>query len=355
MPSHNSRAGHPAWLRCSSLKYAQYSRSSRLAVRAPRSGTYATHHASRGLAARRDVFELQVLQQSVQVRADSGRAAWPRRHSCHPSEWVASEDQPPLFGVADALVERRARAVVCLSRRLGEHVRQILGRDPNPTNRARPRARSRSRARGRCPASRSRRSASACARGESRRRAGPSAAYLAAEVLGEQRDVFAALAQRRQVTIDDVEPVEQVLAERASAAPRLAGRGSSRRRRARRPSPVACRRRARTRAPAARAAAWPGAGGSSPISSRKSVPPSACSKRPLRCAIAPVNAPRSWPKSSLSSSVSGSAAQLMATNGRRAPAAALVDARARQLLAGAALADDQDGARSDGASLRMRP
>jgi hypothetical protein len=32
------RAGHPASRRCSSLKYRQYSRSSRLAIRAPRSG-----------------------------------------------------------------------------------------------------------------------------------------------------------------------------------------------------------------------------------------------------------------------------------------------------------------------------
>ena len=48
--SHNSRAGHPASRRCSSLTYAQYARSSRLAIRAPRSGTYASHHASRGLA-----------------------------------------------------------------------------------------------------------------------------------------------------------------------------------------------------------------------------------------------------------------------------------------------------------------
>jgi hypothetical protein len=33
------RAGHPGWRRCSFLKYAQYSRSSRLASRAPRSGS----------------------------------------------------------------------------------------------------------------------------------------------------------------------------------------------------------------------------------------------------------------------------------------------------------------------------
>jgi hypothetical protein len=48
--SHNSRAGHPVWLRCSSLKYAQYSHSSRLAIRAPRSGTYATNYCSGTLA-----------------------------------------------------------------------------------------------------------------------------------------------------------------------------------------------------------------------------------------------------------------------------------------------------------------
>ena len=62
-------------------------------------------------------------------------------------------------------------------------------------------------------------------------------------------------------------------------------------------------------------------GGMSPISSRNSVPPSACSKRPaLRC-VAPVNAPFSWPNSSLSISSRGIAAMLMATNGpaRRLP------------------------------------
>jgi hypothetical protein len=46
----------------------------------------------------------------------------------------------------------------------------------------------------------------------------------------------------------------------------------------------------------------------SPISSRNSVPPSACSKRPRRDDCAPVNAPRSWPKSSDSSRSLGIAA-----------------------------------------------
>ena len=41
------------------------------------------------------------------------------------------------------------------------------------------------------------------------------------------------------------------------------------------------------------------AGGNSPTSSRKSVPPSASAKAPSRAATAPVNAPRSWPNNSL--------------------------------------------------------
>ena len=53
----------------------------------------------------------------------------------------------------------------------------------------------------------------------------------------------------------------------------------------------------------------------SPISSKNSVPPSACSKRPRRAFCAPVNAPRSCPNNSDSSRSFGIAAVLMATNG----------------------------------------
>ncbi len=56
-------------------------------------------------------------------------------------------------------------------------------------------------------------------------------------------------------------------------------------------------------------------GVSSPISSRKSVPPLAYSILPFLRASAPVKAPFSWPKSSLSSRFSGMAPQLMATKG----------------------------------------
>src|SRR5437773_1558118 len=64
-----------------------------------------------------------------------------------------------------------------------------------------------------------------------------------------------------------------------------------------------------------RSFAW-SAGDTSPISSRKIVPPSASAKSPGASPIAPVKAPRTCPKSSLSSSVSVRPPQSTATNGR---------------------------------------
>ena len=55
--------------------------------------------------------------------------------------------------------------------------------------------------------------------------------------------------------------------------------------------------------------------GSSPTSSRKSVPEPDTSKSPALASTAPVKLPFSWPKSSLSMSPSGMAPQLMATKG----------------------------------------
>ena len=51
------------------------------------------------------------------------------------------------------------------------------------------------------------------------------------------------------------------------------------------------------------------------ISSIKSVPRFASSKRPLRSWVAPVNAPRVWPNNSLSTRFSGMAPQSTATKG----------------------------------------
>ncbi|OPZ25124.1 MAG: hypothetical protein BWZ01_02625 [Deltaproteobacteria bacterium ADurb.BinA179] len=53
----------------------------------------------------------------------------------------------------------------------------------------------------------------------------------------------------------------------------------------------------------------------SPISSRKSVPVWAFSNLPIRWLTAPLNAPFSCPKNSDSSRFSGTAAQLIVTNG----------------------------------------
>ena len=55
------------------------------------------------------------------------------------------------------------------------------------------------------------------------------------------------------------------------------------------------------------------AGGISPISSRKSVPPSASSKSPVLSSEASVNDPRTWPNNSLSKRFSGMAPQFTAT------------------------------------------
>ena len=70
----------------------------------------------------------------------------------------------------------------------------------------------------------------------------------------------------------------------------------------------------------------------SPISSRNSVPLSACSKRPRRAAAAPVNAPRSWPNNSDSSKSFGIAAVLMAINGFSARGLCLCSALATNSL-----------------------
>ena len=72
------------------------------------------------------------------------------------------------------------------------------------------------------------------------------------------------------------------------------------------------------------------------------MPLPATSNSPGLSRTAPVNAPRTCPKSSDSSSVSVSAAQLIETNGPAGARALVVDQPNDELLAGAALAVDQD-------------
>jgi hypothetical protein len=93
----------------------------------------------------------------------------------------------------------------------------------------------------------------------------------------EVGNVFEPLAKRRQSERDDVEPVEQILPEQMILTLVRIG--------VRPPtvvySPSCSTRKSRVCASI----------GISPISSRKSVPPSACSKRPTWRVWAPVKAP----------------------------------------------------------------
>ena len=135
------------------------------------------------------------------------------------------------------------------------------------------------------------------------------------EMLGEQADVLDAVAQRRHLDEIAREAEVQVLAEGAAAI------------RSSRSALVAATMRTSTRfawlAPTGTISpssstrsslAW-SAGAISPISSRKSVPPSASSNHPLRSDVAPVNEPRTWPNSIDSASSPGMATQFTGMNG----------------------------------------
>ena len=101
------------------------------------------------------------------------------------------------------------------------------------------------------------------------------------------------------------------------------------------------RRAGRPRSSSTRSSLGCSSSGSSPISSRNSVPPSASSNGPRRMRVAPVNAPRSWPNSSLSNTLAAIAPQSTCMNGRSARGDAAWSVRATQALAGAALAEQQ--------------
>ena len=140
---------------------------------------------------------------------------------------------------------------------------------------------------------------------------------LPQEVRGQQRDVFAAVAQRRQADLDGVQAEQQVLAETGlrrrrrcrSALVAEKTRTSTRRvldEPTRSNSPVSRVRSSLACSPCEMLA----------ISSRKSVPPSAISKRPTRSLLASVNAPLTWPNSSLSKTPSARPPVFTVTSGR---------------------------------------
>ena len=160
-------------------------------------------------------------------------------------------------------------------------------------------------------------------------------------MLGEQRDVALACAQRRQGDHFERQPVEQIGAELALVDLRrkilVGGRDDAH-----------VDRDRLGRADAGDLAIFDARSSRScagidkvPSSSRNKVPPSASSKRPWRVLAAPVKLPASWPNSSASIRFSGRAAQFMMISGPGPARRQMVQALGDQLLAGAALADDE--------------
>ena len=111
--SHNSRAGHPGSRRCSSLKYARYSRSSRLAIRAPRSGTYATNHCSRTLAAstcrrRRRFRQLMYLTDSSDDRVARSNREGGAHRSAQRYDAAAEHRRTDVLGILRVGTQRQS-------------------------------------------------------------------------------------------------------------------------------------------------------------------------------------------------------------------------------------------------------
>jgi len=133
------------------------------------------------------------------------------------------------------------------------------------------------------------------------------------QVIDQQRDVTASVAERRHRQVHDVEPVEEILAEvaRLDLVREIAVRaGDDPRVHLHRPCAA---HRQDVRVSMTRSSlTWSGSG-SSPISSRNREPRLAATKSPGLACTAVVKAPRTCPKSWLSSSASGIAPQLIAT------------------------------------------
>ena len=218
-----------------------------------------------------------------------------------------------------------------------------IGTDLAARATARRRARSRSPARARCPASRTSISRSSASGVSSSRGLVVLLAVLLEEVLHEQRDVVLALAQRRQLHGDDVQAVEQ---SPRGTCPRPSSRCRS--------TLVAAMMRTSTlivstppsrmnsRSWITRSSLACVSSGMLPISSKKIVPLSASSNRPFFGYTAPVNAPLTWPKRFDSSRSGGRLPELTVMNALVGARRVLVQRARDQLLAGAALAVDQD-------------
>ena len=150
---------------------------------------------------------------------------------------------------------------------------------------------------------------------------------------GQVRDVFAPLAQRRQLDLDDVEAVVEVASEPAGGDLRAQVAVGGRNARARSPGATRASRPGAPRPARARAAAWPARS----AAARRFRRGTACrrpraSNSPGLFSVAPVNAPRTWPNSSLSNSDSTTAEQLTVTNRRSRRGPVSCSARATSSL-----------------------
>ena len=164
---------------------------------------------------------------------------------------------------------------------------------------------------------------------------------LIANACAKRQDVFDAFPQWRHRDDVEGEAIEQVLAKLALGRQAPAGPRWSSRRCARRPAAFRCRRHAESRRTRSCAVSSPACAARSSPARRES----ACRRpraRNARCGFcAPVNAPASWPNSSDSRIDSVSAAQLTLTTRCSQRLGQKVQPRRDQLLAGAALADDE--------------
>ena len=182
------------------------------------------------------------------------------------------------------------------------------------------------------------------ASGADRRAVAVAAAHVLEEVIDEQRDVLAPLAQRRHVDVDHVDPVVEVLPEQPLGHHLRQG-------------PVRGRDHAHVDAAAdavgadllqlarleeAQQHALHAEAHLADLVEEDACRSSAFSSMPGLSRYAPVKLPFTWPNSSDSSSVSGRPAQLTVMNGRSGARALRVDAHRDEFLAHAALARDQD-------------
>ncbi len=135
------------------------------------------------------------------------------------------------------------------------------------------------------------------------------------EVLGEQQDVAAARAERRQRQVHDVDAVEEILAEASASTADSRSRLVAVTSRTSNGTSMSLPTGRTLRSCSARSSFGCSPSGISADLVEEERPAVRLHEEAGARAAASVNAPRAWPKSSLSSRGSGIAAQLTATNG----------------------------------------